>query len=177
MQNVEYKAELRDLESARQHCRIVGFERIGVLRQTDTYFRMTHGRLKRREAPGEPTEWIEYDRTDTVAPRISQYEIHSDAQARRRWGTQSLHPWLVVRKTRELWMHRNVRVHLDEVDALGCFFEIEAMLRDDATVASCERRVTELRESFLPLLGEPVAVSYADLMAQHLGLESSLDGS
>jgi adenylate cyclase class IV len=173
MQNVEFKAELRDLESARQQCQVLGCDRIGVLRQTDTYFRMPAGRLKRREAPGEPTEWIFYDRADRVSPKISNFSILSEEQARRRWGTHSLRPWLIVRKTRELWMLGNVRIHLDEVDNLGVFLELEAMLSANHDMNICERRVMELRASFRPLLGESVGVSYCDLMAQHLALDES----
>ncbi len=90
MHNIEFKAELRDLIAARQQCKLLGASRMGILRQTDTYFRLAEGRLKRREAPGEPTEWIFYHRRDIVRPRMSDYAILSDSQARRRWGSQSL---------------------------------------------------------------------------------------
>ena len=52
MHNIEFKAELRDLIAARQQCKQLGASRMGILYQTDTYFRLAGGRLKRREAPG-----------------------------------------------------------------------------------------------------------------------------
>ena len=168
MHTIEFKAELRDPVVARRQCQILGAVRIGVLQQTDTYYKMHDGRLKQREAPGEPTEWIYYHRRDIVRPRMSTYAILSDAQARRRWGTQSLKPWVVVKKFRELWMLDNVRIHLDEVEQLGTFIEFEAMISKRYDVQACHARINELRRLYGPTLGEPVGPSYSDLIAQTL---------
>ena len=75
MQNIEFKAELRDLEAARAQCSALGAQRIGLLRQTDTYYQLADGRLKRRKAPGEPTVWIFYHRPDRTGPRMSNYSL------------------------------------------------------------------------------------------------------
>jgi adenylate cyclase class IV len=173
MQNIEFKAELRDLEGARRQCRVLAAQRIGHLRQTDEYYRLTDGRLKRRTAPGEPVEWIYYHRPDRVSPKMSHYTILSEEQALRRWGTGSLHAWVTVRKTRELWMLGAVRIHLDEVDELGRFLEIEAVLSRARHVPACHQEVQRLRMLFAPVLGEPVAVSYADLVEQARGIEET----
>lgn len=166
MQNVEFKAELRDHESARGQCRVLGATFIGTLEQIDTYYRMPDGRLKRRLAAGEPVEWIYYHRPDEAGARLSNYAILSEDQARRRWGTESLRVWLTVRKTRELWMIENVRIHLDEVEGLGRFIEFEAMINEDFDAAECRDEIAELREIFGPLLGEPISASYCDLVDQ-----------
>jgi adenylate cyclase class IV len=168
MQNIEYKAELRDLDAARVQCRQLGAEYIGSLRQTDQYFRLTDGRLKRREAPDEPIEWIFYHRRDRARPRMCNYSILTDEQARRRWGTHSLRPWLVVIKTRELWMIDNVRIHLDQVDELGTFIEFEAMVSQRHDVKACHSAVDRLRDAFTPILGEAISVGYSDLIAQQI---------
>lgn len=168
MQNVEFKSELRELDAARLQCTAMGAKLIGVLEQTDTYFRLADGRLKRREAEGEPVEWIYYHRADRVEPRLCHYSILSDAQARRRWGTASLRTWLTVRKRRELWMQENVRIHLDEVEELGTFIEFEAIVSRDFSVDVCQEEVAGLREAFAPILGEPVSRGYADLMADQM---------
>jgi adenylate cyclase class IV len=163
---IEFKAELRDPVIARRQCQVLGAVRIGVLQQTDTYYKMADGRLKQREAPGEPTEWIYYPRRDIVRPRMSSYTILSDAQARRRWGTQTLKSWVVVKKFRELWMLDNVRIHLDEVEGVGTFIEFEALVSKRYDVQACHARINELRQLFGPTLGEPVGPSYSDLVAQ-----------
>ncbi|MDY7110233.1 MAG: class IV adenylate cyclase [Planctomycetota bacterium] len=168
MQNIEFKAELRDLQAARAQCQALDAQRLGTLRQTDTYFKLPDGRLKKREAPGEPVEWIFYHRPDRARPRMCNYSILNDDQARRRWGAWSLKPWLIVCKTRELWMIGNVRIHLDEVDELGTFIEFEAMVSREFDVKHGHDAIADLRERFQPILGEPVSVSYCDLMAQHV---------
>lgn len=166
MHNVEYKAELRDLEMARATCRAVGAAYITTLHQTDTYFRVPSGRLKRRECTGEPTEWIFYDRSDESRPRLSSFTIYSDAQARERFGVNPLPELVVVRKSRELYLIDNVRIHLDEVEGLGRFFELEALVSPGFPVPRCHAAVDRLRATFGPVLGEPLSVSYADLIEQ-----------
>lgn len=168
MQNVEFKAELREPDLARAKCRALGASLIGVLDQTDTYFKLPDGRLKKREAPGEPIEWIFYHRTNRLQPRLSTFTILSDEQARRRWGTQSLRTWIVVKKRRELWMIENVRIHLDQVETLGAFIEFEAVVNTPGDIARNHERIARLRGEFAPLMGEPIAVSYSDLLdAEH----------
>ena len=173
MQNIEFKAELRDMAAAKVQCEALGGAYIGRLVQSDTYFRLPDGRLKRREAEGHDTEWVFYHRLDRARPRMSNYTILTDAQAKRRWGTHSLREWVRVQKTRELWMIENVRVHLDEVERLGVFLEFEAQVSRSYGVEACHAKLRELRETFAPVLGEAVAVSYSDLMEQALaGAES-----
>jgi adenylate cyclase, class 2 len=163
MQNIEFKAELRDIEAARQQCRLLGAERQDFLQQRDTYFRMTDGRLKKREVKGRNIQWVYYHRPDRVSPRMSNYTLLTDAQAKRRWGTRSLRPWLVVEKRRELWHLGDVRIHLDDVKHLGTFIEFEALVSRRFNVKACHEAIARLREAFAPLLGEPISVSYSDL--------------
>lgn len=165
MQNVEFKAELRDLGLARAQCRAVGAKLIGILDQIDTYYKLPDGRLKRRETSGEPTEWIFYHRTDHLRPRLSTFTILSDEQARTRWGTHSLREWLTVRKRRELWMLENIRIHLDEVQRLGTFLEFEGIVNAPSDIALNHEKIAQLRQDFGPVLGEPIGRSYSDLMA------------
>ena len=166
MHNIEFKAELRDTAAARRQCRLLGATRIGLLRQTDTYYRLAEGRLKRREAPGEPVEWILYHRRDIVRPKMCDYVILTEAQARRRWGTHSLKEWVKVVKKRELWMLENVRIHLDDVQSLGRFIEFEAAVDKEHDAKSCHQSINQLRRAFGPALGEPLGPGYSDLMAQ-----------
>lgn len=162
---------MRDPSAARQQCHQLGAHRLGTLNQIDTYYKMPEGRLKKREAPGEPTEWIYYQRRDIVRPRMCSYAILSDTQAKRRWGSHALRAWLKVAKTRELWMLENVRIHLDDVQGLGSFIEFEAVVTKDHDTRDCHEMIGHLRETFGPTMGEPVGASYSDLMAQVLAEE------
>lgn len=166
MQNIEFKAELRNLDAARAQCKLLGARCLGSFQQTDTYYRMPDGRLKKRETTNEPVEWVFYHRPDRVSPRMSNYTILTDEQARRRWGTQSLKPWLTVSKTREVWLVGDVRIHLDQVERLGTFIEFEALVSRRFDVKMCHKAIATLREKFQPLFGESISASYSDLMEQ-----------
>ena len=165
MQNVEYKCELRDPDLAAVVCRRLGASHVGTLVQTDTYFRVPDGRLKRRETVGEPVEWVFYDRDDSSRPRLSRFAIYSDTEAKARYGAAPLPVWIVVKKTRDLWLKGAVRIHIDHVEGLGRFLELEAMVSRRHDAAACHRAIEELRHAFGPALGEPISSSYSDLAA------------
>ncbi len=164
MENVEFKAELRDISLARTICRAIGASFILAMDQTDTYFRIPSGRLKRRECPEEPTEWIYYERADKAAARLSRFTIYTSQQARERFGEAPLPVRAVVRKHRELYMLGNTRIHLDAVEGLGTFLEFESLVGRDHGTARGHEAVNSLRAQFAPVLGEAVAVGYVDLV-------------
>ncbi len=174
MKNLELKAELRDPNLARLICKKIGAPRVVKLRQTDTYFNVTRGRLKRREsiaveravgAP-EPIEYIFYERPDRVDAKVSDYQLYSQQQVQERFGLQPLPVWLEVVKTRELYLYKSARIHIDDVHDLGWYFEYEILLEDGADIQRAHELADKLRATFLPALGEPIATSYADLLAQ-----------
>ena len=169
MQNIEFKAELRDPGLARAALRKADAKRVGSVAQRDTYYSVLTGRLKRREATvdgrGEPIEWIEYERAAMATPKISRFTIYSESEARERFGEQEPPVWLEVRKEREVWDHRGVRVHLDEVEGLGAFVEFEALVTPKRNVARCRELLDELRSLLGPSMGEAVSAGYADLLA------------
>ncbi len=168
MQNVEFKCELRDPALARLIAAQIGARRVGVLRQIDTFYRVPDGRLKRRECEGEPTEFIFYHRLNRSRPKLSHFTIYTEEEARARFGTRELPVWLVVKKSRELWMYAGVRLHLDDVEGLGRFFEGEALVTPGQHVGRCHELIAEVRRAFAPALGELIATSYADLRAQEI---------
>ena len=168
MQNIEFKAELRDAGVARAALRKAGASRGGVVEQADTDYSVPTGRLKRREARvdgrSEPVELIEYERAERATPKISTFTIYSEAEARERFGERDLPVWVEVRKAREIWDYRGVRVHLDEVEGLGSFVEFEALVTPKRNVARCRELLDELRALMGPALGEAVSAGYADLL-------------
>lgn len=166
MRNVEFKAELRDLKLALPICLELGAKIVGTLEQTDTYYRIADARLKKRETVGEPTEWIFYQRPNESKPKLSQFMIYSEAEAQERFGVAPLPLWLVVKKSRELLLYGNVRIHLDRVEGLGDFIEMEAMVTKGCGEAACREAIARLRGALAPVLGEPISCGYSDLLAQ-----------
>lgn len=166
MHNVEFKAELRDARLAQAIARGLGATWVTTLEQTDTYYRVPAGRLKKRETPGEPAEFISYERADRTHPKLSHFTIYTEAQARERFGERPLPVWLVVRKTRELFLLGNVRIHLDTVEGLGSFIEFEALVSTSHNVAACHQAIADLRRQFGPAMGESIGCGYSDLLAK-----------
>ncbi|MCA9298917.1 MAG: class IV adenylate cyclase [Phycisphaerales bacterium] len=158
------KAELREPHLAPAIVRALGAVHIIDLDQTDTYYNIPCGRLKKREAPGEPTEYIFYDRPDRAAPKLSHFVIYSEAQARDRFGAAPLPVRIVVRKRRSLYMLENVRIHLDEVEDLGHFVELEAMLTRGTPLSMCREAIARVRTALGPVIGELIDCGYADLL-------------
>ena len=165
MQNVEFKAELRDFPLARTICASIGAELVSNLRQTDTYFRVPDAKLKKREVPGRPTEYIFYSRPNRSRPKLSNYTLYTEAQAMDRFGSSPLPVWVVVKKSRDLYMYKGVRVHLDQVEGLGGFIEFEAIVSPANNLAACHNLVDELRRALGRAMGEPIACGYAELLA------------
>jgi len=169
MQNVEFKAELRDLPLARGIALRLGAKALHTMWQTDTYFRLANGRLKKRETEidGEPlqTEYIFYHRPDSSKARVSQFNIYTHTQAMDRFGTLALPVWVVVKKKRELLLHAWTRIHLDTVERLGTFIEFESVVSGENTEKLGFTAVRSLRTAFGPVIGEPISSSYSDLLA------------
>lgn len=164
MQNVEFKAELRDIELARSVALTLGARHVGTMQQTDTYYRAADLRFKKREVPGLMTEYILYKRADRTRPKISQYDVFTEEQARARFGEAAMTPWVVIRKTRDLYLLDNVRVHLDRVEGLGDFLEFEAVVSPAHNVAACHASIARLRQAFLTTLGEAISCGYLELL-------------
>jgi adenylate cyclase class IV len=166
--NVEFKAELRDLRLARSIARLSGATCVLTCEQTDTYFSVVRGRLKKREERyldgTSECEWIFYERPDGPGARTSRYSILSPEEAAERFGALPLPCRVVVRKQREVHMLENVRIHLDVVEDLGSFLEFEAIVSPAHNMGRCKRQVEHLRKRFTPALGEAIAVSYSDLL-------------
>ncbi len=165
MQNLEFKAELRDPLIARAAALRLGASFIAEVEQVDTYFRVPHGRLKRRETTGEPTEYIFYHRRDEAQPKLCQFTIYDLATARERFGLTDPPIWVIVHKRRQIFMYKNVRIHLDDVRDLGTFLELEALISAAHNIARCHQVLGEIRRAIEPALGELIAVSYSDLLA------------
>lgn len=165
VQNVEVKHELRDPALCRAVIVRLGARLGATLRQRDTYFRVTDGRLKRRETEGEETEWILYHRLNRPKATLSHFKIFSEAEAAARYGEKALPEWVVVEKVREVWLMGDVRLHLDEVARLGRFFEIEALVTPKQHVGLARRAVVRVQKELGPILGEAIAVSYSDMLA------------
>ena len=73
--NIEIKARLADPPKTRALAEASSDTPPQTLRQRDTFFRCSHGRLKLRETGQWQAELIFYTRPDSAAAKQSDYEI------------------------------------------------------------------------------------------------------
>lgn len=167
MTNIEIKARCADLGRAEENLSALGAGPAGSFRQRDTYFRVPTGRLKLRELGPDEGHLIFYRREDVAGPKRSDYQIAftSDPEALRSMLAEVLGTWVVVEKTRQVWLWENVRIHLDEVAGLGQFLELEA-ITDASGLEESQRRVEALMRALEIGPEQLVAGSYGDLAAR-----------
>jgi len=171
MHNVEFKSELRDYELAQTICRALGATEALVLEQTDTYYKVPSGRLKKREQTGQEPEFIFYDRANKAEARLSHYVIYNEPTAQQRFATDTLPVLVIVKKQRLVYLIGNIRIHLDKVEELGNFLEIEAVVSRAHNVRACHDKVVKLKAKLLPAIGELISVSYSDMLMLEQGID------
>lgn len=127
--NIEIKARLRDPDRAHAQAGKLSGRRATAIEQEDVFFPTPRGRLKLRHFGDGRGELIAYSRPDLPGPKQSEYHIHptADPQSMLRVLKCSLGVRGVVRKRRSLYLVGNTRIHIDEVDGLGHFLELEVV--------------------------------------------------
>jgi homotetrameric cytidine deaminase len=167
--NIELKALDPDPARSLAICREIGAEDRGVLRQRDTYFRARSGRLKLREEEGTGAVLIQYDRPDAAAARESRYRLTrvEDPDDLRASLDAALGTLVVVDKERHLFLWDGVRIHLDTVQGLGSFVELEGVAPPESDLGPEQEKVARLQRELG--IEEVLTDSYSDRL---LGAEA-----
>lgn len=135
--------------------------------QDDTFFHCETGRLKLRQFADGTGELIFYRRTDQAGPKESFYVRSATADP------SSLRECLIlaygqsgrVIKHRTLFLAGRTRIHLDRVESLGDFLELEVVL-DDGDAADEGIREAEMIMKQLGIeASELIETAYVDLLA------------
>jgi adenylate cyclase class IV len=160
--NVEVKARVADLAKVRERAMALGAKDAGILEQTDRYYELDGPRrVKLRTMPGRPAELITYDRAENAGIRPSDYTI-TNVRDDDTCLVPKREPIATVKKRRVLLLLDNVRIHLDTVDGLGTFVELEAVLDDRHDGATCTSQVERLVEELG--LHDQVRSSYGEMV-------------
>jgi predicted adenylyl cyclase CyaB len=165
MRNIEAKFRIADFPAAERAAGRLGYVRRGVLRQRDTFFAVPRGKLKLREEGEGAAALIYYRRGVQDAMMVSDYEIVSVAGAERMRAmlAEALGVLAEVRKERTLLTRGNMRLHLDRVEGLGDFGEIEAVVGASADEAACRIAAAELLAALGIAPSALIEVSYFEL--------------
>lgn len=125
--NIEIKARTTRANQIREYLLSNNAIAKGTDFQTDTYFNSRRGRLKLREGNIE-NNLIYYERNDQAGPKQSDFNLVQvdDAASLKDMLTASMGVIVAVKKKREIYFIDNVKFHLDTLDELGSFVEIEA---------------------------------------------------
>ncbi|MDO8638598.1 MAG: class IV adenylate cyclase [Candidatus Daviesbacteria bacterium] len=179
MQNIELKVILDNFDQTINLLQKSGAKHQGILHQIDTYYQCNTGRLKIREINNQSQELIFYQRPDAILSKISQYQIIRITSKQIKIIKHLLHTILgekvIVGKERDLWLYQNTRIHLDNVYGLGCFLELETVIKKDITEAREEhlkviklldlQRLPKIDRSYSDIL-QPIKNQRAKVMAQ-----------
>jgi predicted adenylyl cyclase CyaB len=131
--NVEIKARTTDPDHLRQVAESISDTAVETLDQEDIFFPTPEGRLKLRILGERAGELIHYHRADAARPKMSRYLIAPTSAPRvlREILSRVLSIVGAVRKRRQLYRVGQTRIHLDRVEGLGDFVELEVVLRPD----------------------------------------------
>ena len=135
--------------------------------QDDTFFACEQGRLKLRAFSAIQGELIFYQRPNQVGPKESRFIVSPTS------SPDSLRETLVlaygsagrVRKHRTLYLVGRTRVHLDRVEGLGDFLELEVVLAEDESPDAGVKEARALMTALGLADGQLVDGAYVDLLS------------
>lgn len=164
--NIEIKARIADfalVEAAAEACADSGPT---LIDQDDTFFICPNGRLKLRAFSTTSGELIFYRRADAAGPKESHYVIAPTPapDALREALTLACGQAGRVRKRRTLYLVGRTRVHLDRVEGLGSFLELEVVLNADEPASAGVDEAHALMRRLGVDAEQLVAHAYVDLL-------------
>jgi adenylate cyclase class IV len=163
--NIEIKARIDSVDALLPRARAVAGGEPQLIEQDDRFFTVPNGRLKLRRFADGSAELIQYHRPDRAEARASDYVRVAvpDADALALALERALGAAGRVRKQRWLLLAGQTRIHLDRVQGLGDFMELEVVLRDGQTDAEGQAIAEQLMRD-LGLADAPrLTGAYVDL--------------
>jgi predicted adenylyl cyclase CyaB len=164
--NIEIKAKIERIEALIPVIASLADTGPFDLPHHDTFFNCPLGKLKLRAFSANAGELIYYQRPDLKGPKLSIYQISpTNSPDSLRNTLASAYGILgTVRKRRTLYLLGNTRFHLDHVDTLGDFLELEVVLSENQTATSGESFAHELMAKLGILPSQLIPTSYLELL-------------
>ncbi|KAK9525922.1 hypothetical protein VZT92_016590 [Zoarces viviparus] len=164
--NVEIKAKVSDPTLFAKKASELSQSEGTIIKQHDTFFNCSQGRLKLRDFMNESGQLIFYERPDTDGPKLSRYSISptSDPPSLRTVLSDALGVRGEVQKERRLFLIGQTRVHLDAVEGLGNYMELEVVMRPEQTVEDGQQVAEGLMEKLGVSEESLVTGAYVDLI-------------
>jgi predicted adenylyl cyclase CyaB len=163
--NVEIKARVQHLDAIVAAVREIADQGPCDILQDDTFFHCQHGRLKLRKFSADKGELIYYQRPDQAGPKLSEYLIATTDAPDQLCEILSAACGQAGRivKQRTLFLVGRTRVHLDRVQGLGEFVELEVVLDECETAEAGAAVARELLNRLGIRPEQLVSGAYIDL--------------
>ena len=165
LKNIEIKARINDYDKVKRLVENLCPTLIQTEQQEDTFFNTPKGRLKLRETNGE-SAIMYYDRSNSFEPKQSDIAISftNNPDSLKSVLSKSNGIRGIVKKKRILFKYGQTRIHLDDVDGLGKFIELEVVLKSDQTSKDGETIAYNLMNRFDIQKTDLIDVAYIDLI-------------
>ncbi|XP_053608510.1 uncharacterized protein LOC128674157 [Plodia interpunctella] len=175
MRNVEIKARITDYDKICNVAEDLSGGPATVIIQDDTFYHVNSGRLKMRFYGDSSATLVRYDREDTPEAKQSDYDLVQfsvrdsekardlDNILRKCLGAKGR-----VVKERKLYMVGQTRIHIDAVQDLGHFMELEVVLRPEQTVEEGRAIARDLQIKLGIKNEDLIDCAYVDLLGQKI---------
>ncbi len=164
--NIEIKSRTNNSQIIRQWLLDNNAELKGIDEQSDTYFNVPHGRLKLREGNIE-NNLIYYERKNQAGPKQSDFNLLpvENPVALKNVLSAALGIKVIVKKRREIYYIDNVKFHIDQIEGLGDFVEIEAGNKSKDVPIEVLREQCDFYMNAFDIRDEDlIDVSYSDML-------------
>jgi predicted adenylyl cyclase CyaB len=164
--NIEIKAVLTDRAAAERIAARLSDAGPEIIQQEDHFFPCAGARLKLRILASDRAELIRYERSNIAEARPSNYLIArtNDPHMLLDILTSTLGQSGSVKKTRKLYLVGQTRIHIDQVEGLGDFLELEVVLRPGQIEAEGKTIAWRLLSEFGINQCQLLADAYIDLL-------------
>jgi len=169
--NIEIKARVRDFAGLKAHAESLSDTPVQVIPQEDTFFIVSKGRLKLRELAPDHAQLVWYARVDDTGPKRSDYQIYETGSPEQLKSTLVLALGVrgVVKKIRYLYLVGQTRIHLDDVEGLGHFMELEVVIRPGQSDAEGQVIAEDLMQKLGIAPGDLLDGAYMDMIEKQFG--------
>lgn len=160
--NLEIKVKLNTHKQIKKILKDNKIKLTEILNQKDVYYKVDRGILKLRIENRNQT-LIFYDRNEKSRKRWSDYYLLdlSSVDANK-YLKRFLDVTVIVKKKRELYLYKNTRIHLDFVQGLGYFLELETRVING--LKDAEKRFNYLLDLLELRSKKEIRASYKDLL-------------
>lgn len=161
-QNIELKVKIDDFSHILNILENKKVELAKVLNQRDIYYKHPLGLLKLRIFDGTG-ELIFYQRDESIKDRVSNYHILDvKPEQAENYFQRIFEIETEVVKTRNLYIYKNTRIHLDEVNNLGNYLELETVVK--ANMEDGKKEFDEVVQLLGLDISQQIKSSYRTLM-------------